>query len=510
MNTETYTYQYEASEPWLLSQEMNRGNAIAFLLMLLVSVAASLILVLTYGNIFAAGAFVGMTVVVALTLYRVQWGFYLFVGFVLLFDQFDIPEFYPFTLKVSYFRNIKEIPYLPSLDAAVFNPLELHLLFILLVWFIVTGFKKRVHFNRIPLWGSALAFFLGLFFFVGYGLQRGGEFLVALWEVRALFYFAALYFLVPQIIQTKDDLRSLMWVCIIAIALKAFQGIARFVVLGFTLGGIPTLTNHEDPLFMLTLIVFLFAMVLYNAQESQRFTLLLLLFPLMMGFFVAQRRAAYAAMAMSFVTLFVALSAKERLLLAKTGMIFIVIVGVYSAALWESESRFASPVRLIKTAVSDDKEAQGDRYYSNLYREFEKYNLASTVKFSPVIGVGFGNKYFQPIPLANIPFPLRDYIPHNEILWLIVKTGAVGFFLFWFFLNCFACNASSVLTRLTDPYVKSVCVVAIAAVVGQITVSYYDLQLTYYRNMVYLGTLTGVVHSLEHIDLQVRAAAKNS
>ncbi|MEW5798546.1 MAG: O-antigen ligase family protein [Bacteroidota bacterium] len=510
MHTETYTYQYGTSEPWLLSREMNKGNAIAVLLMIVVSVAASLILVLTYGNIFAAGAFVGMTVVVALTLYRVQWGFYLFVGFVLLFDQFDIPEFYPLTLKVAYFRNIKEIPYLPSLDAAVFNPLELHLLFILLVWFVVIGFKKRVHFNRIPLWGSAVAFFLGVICFVAYGLQRGGEFLVALWEVRALFYFGALYFLVPQIIQTKEDLRSLMWICIIAISIKAFQGIARFVMLGFTLGGIPTLTNHEDPLFILSLIVLLFALVLYNADEGQRFVLLLLLFPLLMGFFVAQRRAAYAAMAMSFIALFVALPSRERWLLAKTGMVFVLIVGVYSAALWNSESRFASPVRLIKTAIVEDKEAQGDRYYSNLYRDFEKYNLASTVKFSPVIGVGFGNKYFQPIPLANIPFPLRDYIPHNEILWLIVKTGAVGFFLFWFFLNCFACSASSVLMRLNDPYVKSVCVVAIVAVVGQITVSYYDLQLTYYRNMVYLGTLTGVVHSLEHIDVQLKKESKES
>lgn len=470
--------------------------------MLAVSAVLSGILILTYGNIFATIAFLVMVVVIALTLYRVQWGFFLFIGFVLLFDQFHIPGFYPLTYKVSYFNNIKEISYLPFVDAAVVNPLEVQLLFILLVWFVVSGFNKRVHFNSIPLWQSALAFFLGMISFVVYGLQRGGDFLVSLWEVRALFYFGIMYFFVPQVIQTKDDLRALMWVCIAAIAVKAFQGIFRFVQQGFTLGGAATLTNHEDPLFIVMLIIFLLAMALFNAVDRQRLMLLLLLFPLLFGFYVAQRRAAYAALATMLATLFVILPSKERLMLTKTGVLFLFIVGGYTAAFWNSESRFASPVRLVKTALSNDKETAGDRYYSNLYRQFEKYDLAMTAQFSPVFGIGFGNKYYQPIPLANIRFPLKDYIPHNEILWLIVKTGAIGFFLFWFFLNCYAANTTAILERLSDPYLKSVCVVAVVAIVGQITVSYYDLQLTYYRNMVFLGMLTGVVHSLEYIDQQ--------
>lgn len=501
MNIENGTYSFiPSADRWLNFDGLTRSNMFAVGMMMIVSMAVSSILVLTYGNLFAATAFLGMVIVIALTMYRVQWGFFLFIGFVLTFDQFDIPEFYPFTLKIAYFRNIKEIPYLPFIDAAVFNPLEVHLIFILLVWFIVAGFRKVNHFNRIPLWGAAAAFFAGLIAFVVYGLQHGGQFLVALWEVRALFYFGVLYILVPQIIQTKDDLRALMWICILAIAVKAFQGIARFVLLGFSLRGIPTLTNHEDPLFMFVLILFLIVMVLYNARDHQRTALLFLLLPLLLGFFVAQRRAAYAAIALSLAALFTTVSAKERLLLTKTGLIAVFVVALYAGVFWESESRLASPVRLLKTAVTTEKEEAGDRYYSNLYREFEKFNLAETVKFSPVVGVGFGNKYFQPIPLANIPFPLRDYIPHNEILWLLVKTGAIGYFLFWFFINCLGCNASAVLSRLRDPYLKSVCVVSIVAVVGQLTVSYYDLQLTYYRNMVFLGTLTGLVHSLEHMD----------
>ncbi|MDE3056848.1 MAG: O-antigen ligase family protein [Bacteroidota bacterium] len=460
----------------------------------------SSLLVLTYGNIFAAAAFALLTVVITLTLFRVEWGFYLFVGFVLLFDQFGIPGFDPITLKASYFLNLKEIPYLPTFNAAVFNPLELHLLFIAVVWFGVICFRKNSHLNHIPSWGTVVVLFLGLIASVVYGLKKGGDFLPALWEVRALFYFGAMYTLVPQIVQTEKDLRMLLWVCIIAISVKAFQAIVRFVHLGLSFRGIATLTNHEDPVFMFTLIVLLFALVLFEVKSGQRLALVFLLLPLLLAFFAGQRRAAYAAVVPTLVAFFVLLPSRQTWAFVKGAFPVLMVIGLYVGILWNSESKLASPVKLIKTALTHDKAEEGDRYYSNLYREQEKYDLAQTVKTSPLIGIGFGNKYLQPIKLVPIAFPLRDYIPHDEVLWLIVKTGAAGYFLFWFFLDCFACNGAGVFMRLQNPYLKAVCALAVVAAVNQIVVSYYDLQLTYYRNMVYLGTLMGLVPALEYID----------
>lgn len=39
----------------------------------------------------------------------------------------------------------------------------------------------------------------------------------------------------------------------------------------------------------------------------------------------------------------------------------------------------------------------------------------------------------------------------------------------------------------------------VVAVINQMVVSYFDLQLTYYRNMIYLGTLMGLMPTLERI-----------
>jgi hypothetical protein len=115
------------------------------------------------------------------------------------------------------------------------------------------------------------------------------------------------------------------------------------------------------------------------------------------------------------------------------------------------------------------------------------------------LGVGFGNVYEQPIPLVNIRFPLIDYIPHNQILWVFVKMGAVGFFAFWFYFKSVDAKANQLFHRLDDTYLKAVMMMITLSVINQMVVSFFDLQLTYYRNMLYLGCLIGMIPAIEHV-----------
>ena len=486
------------------------GRISIYLLVACCSVGVAVILVATYGNILTSAFFLAAIGTLLLTFYRLDWSFFLLIGMVLIFDQFLIPGFEPYTFEVYYFRNLKEMPYLPNFDWAVVNVLELHLVLLLFIWVVLIAVKKNVMLSRVPSWGPAIIFFFWLAVSFVSGMTQGGAFLPALWEMRALCYLGLMYFFVPQIVQTKKQLQTFFWVCIGAISFKAFQGIARFIDLGFSFQGQRTLTNHEDPVFFVTLMVLLLALVLFKAQSRQQRVLLWLLFPLIIGFIVAQRRGAYGAAFVSFVTLLVLLPTKERWMYLKGLLPAIVIIGLYTAIFWNSNSVLASPVRRVASSFRATPETNAYAYYSNLYRKYENYDLAVTVRRAPVVGIGFGKKYDAPIKLAHLLFPLREYIPHNEILWLLVKTGAVGFFLFWFFLNSFVSQGASLLSRLKDPYLKAVCAVAVVAVVSQITVSYFDLQLTYYRNMVYLGALMGLVPTLETIDKTFVATSHNS
>lgn len=482
------------------SDELTKRELRQLAAAIVAAVVLGTIILITQGKVFFAGLLLLFGGVVILTFYRLEWGLYLFVGMVLLCDHHWIPGFQPLTFRVRYFLNLKENPHLPPMDWAVMNMLELHLLLVVFIWLLSVVFRKNDKFVHVPAWGAALLFLVWVVGAVIYGMRHGGEFLTALWEVRALFYLCIMYFFIPQVLRTKRHIEGLMWVCIAAISFKAIQGIDRFVGLGFSFQGYPTLTNHEDPLFIISLVVLLCGLIIHKAHTAQQRALLVLLIPLLMGFVTGQRRASYGALFVGIIAFIILLNKTERRVFMKGLLPIIVCLGLYVAVFWESYSRLASPLRLVKTGLSLDPDVAGERYYSNLYREIENYNIAVTVQRAPAFGVGFGNKYDAPINLAPISFSLRDYIPHNEIFWLIAKMGVLGFLVFWFFLGSFLIYSSSTYMALKDPYLKAVCAVAIVAVVGQIVVSYFDLQLTFYRNMVYLGCLMGLVAALPNID----------
>lgn len=502
-NTGSGRYRKPLTDRLLEKVNLDRETAPALLIAIACIPVIGLALIVTGGEILPAFAPIALLAIVILTFYRIDYSLFTLIGFVLFFDQFRIPGFYPYTLRFDYFQNLKGISYLPSFDAGVVNPIEIHFLFILFIWFLVMSIKKQFSFNRVTVWGSFLLLFGWLGFAFVSGMRSGGDFLTALWEVRALFYLALFYITIPQVIQTHKQLKILMWVIIAGISIKAFQGIARFAALGFGFNGLPTLTNHEDPVFMVTLFILLLGMWFYKVKNTQRTVLNLLLVPLLIGFVVAQRRAAMASFIVSLVAFFVLLPGKKQWSFFKLAIPILIVSVIYGAAFWNSQSPLAMPVQMVKSGIyTSDENLSKEDYYSNLYRENENYNLAYTLREHPVFGTGFGKKYEKPLELANIDFSLRDYIPHNQILWIIVKTGSIGFFLFWFFFNCFAFQGAYIYKTLTNPYLKVICMMIVVAIINQMVVSYYDLQLTYYRNMIYLGTLMGLLPVLQELDIE--------
>jgi hypothetical protein len=482
-------------------RKIKLDKIVPYLISVIVSLAVAEILIMTNGKIEAAMAFVFLLTVVFVSFYRVDWAFYLFFGLVMLFDQFIVnPTGEPLTHSVGYFNNIKQIPSLQQVGG-VMNPIEIQLGLMLFGWFIALSSRKTTKVQGVPLWGLAVLLLISIVFSLVRGLMTGGDFLSSLWEVRALFYFLLLYFFVPQIIRTRKQIGILLWIMIIMVTIKALQGTATFVQLGFNFGGSDCLTNHEDPVFIADLWILLISFSALHVKAKQRTALLIFLLPMLIGFYAGQRRAAYGGFIVCFVVFILMLRPNERLRIARVLLPVLVIVVCYSAIFWNRPGRLGAPIQLIKSGIFESNEVEaGERYDSNLYREFERYDLAATVKTSPVIGIGFGNKYLQPIPLINLGIPLLSWIPHDEIFWLMVKMGGVGFFIFFFFIDALLLETARIGRMLSDPFLRSLTIMIAAAIVNQIIISYYDLQLTYYRDMVFLGTLCGLLPTINSIN----------
>jgi hypothetical protein len=385
--------------------------------------------------------------------------------------------------------------------------LEILLAVVLFSWIATFAVTRKPSLSS-PKNGSAVFFFLAIILSFGYGISQGGDFVLALWEARAFFYMALMLVFVPQVVTTKQHLVNLIWVFIASISVKAFQGVYRFASLGFSFGNWPniyeTLTNHEDPVFFITLFILLIGFGLFKVRQSQWRVLLWLSGILAIGFVAGQRRATYASFMASICAFVVLVPKKERLFFLRKAVPILIVFACYLAVFWNSQNRFGTIALQFKATVTGEGGVRGEKDYSStLYRQIEDYNLAYSYRSTPVVGRGFGIPFETPLRLWAIEKRLGTFIPHNQILWIFVKMGALGALTFWFFFNGFVYYGTMVFMRARDPYLKAVCLMCIIAVVNQLVVSNVDMQLTWYRSMIYLGTLMALVPVIDTLESHI-------
>lgn len=259
---------------------------------------------------------------------------------------------------------------------------------------------------------------------------------------------------------------------------------------------------------MLLVFGLMFGLIMFRGHRLQLGIIGLCMIPLIMGFHVAQRRASFAAAGVTIMVILMMLTKQERWKIIKPFIPLVVLFFLYLAVFWNSNSKYGSFAQTIKSGfITDKNHMSREDYYSNLYRDIEKYNLAQTILRVPLMGVGFGRPFDQPVKLYDIGFDLNAYIPHNMLIGLFTKVGMVGYFCFWVFINAMVFMGAATYPGLRDPYLKAVCLIAVAAIFNQIIVSYFDLQLTFSRNMVLLGTMLGLLSQLRSIDLKISSAA---
>src|SRR4029077_2448596 len=177
--------------------------------------------------------------------------------------------------------------------------------------------------------------------------------------------------------------------------------------------------------------------------------------------------------------------------LAVAGVFFI-------ASAWDKQYGVqAQLVRPIRSLV--DPSARD--YSSDQYRVAETANLQLTFRTSPIVGVGFGSPFLIVYPMADISrlYSLWNVIPHNSLMWVGMRMGALGFAAFWALIGLAILEGCHVLATKREALVRAIAAFAIAAVVGEVIVGYADLQLEVYRNLIFIGVVLGVLNRLSSL-----------
>ena len=462
------------------------------------SVVGAVLLWLTNGNMIVIPALCGGIVVLWLFIRHLDLALYCLLAATMVIDQFRVFGFLDaVTTKVPFYLNLNTST---GIGPLVFNPVEMLLVMMVAAWFWRATISREWHLHKIPNSGMATVFLLMLVFFTGFGLARGGDWKAALWEIRALYYLCFVYFIAGQIIRTRRQVQICVWIIILGIAVKGFQGCWRyFITLNRDLGTLRAILGHEDSLFIVTVFVLL-AAYYFLGYRGREFKVLLWTLPMnLLTFVFNQRRITYGVLGLS-LGIVVAMLPKEQLRKALHVVIpFAILFAIYTAAFWNKSGGIAMPAQKIKSMFVKQEGTQDNE--SNEWRKLELINLKATIRAYP-LGIGFGNKYLMVVEEGDIgnEFPLWRWIPHCALFWVWIKTGFVGFTIFWLFFGTAIVQAMIDYRAMRDPYFKALALMIILFIVGQIIIAYYDLQITFYRNMIYLGASMALGSAIRRIE----------
>jgi hypothetical protein len=379
--------------------------------------------------------------------------------------------------------------------------------FILAVLVIIV--LSRLLLRRRPLFGGRL--FYPFIFLLGcvamgvlHGLATGGSFRIIVLEIRPFWYLFVSYILAFNIVSEVKHVRNILWITIIGTAVKGLQGVyIVFTYLGGHIAGHNEIMAHEQSFFFILVLLLLALMMLHRVQRGFLIAILLSLPPLLIALVANNRRADYVALLAGIAvawTLVIVLKPASRRALLSTLVLCVLLGGGYVLAFRNASGPLGLPanavISVFKPSVADARDAA-----SNAYRTAEDFDLKYTESLSPLLGYGFGKPFQQPDVLPNVlqidPYYL--YIPHNNVLWIWMRLGPLGFGALWYLLGTAIVCGCLIARRLKEAQLQLFAIFTVAALVMEVIVAYSDYQFFFYRNMIYIGVVLGTLLKLPAI-----------
>ncbi|MGD2048473.1 MAG: O-antigen ligase family protein [Chloroflexota bacterium] len=432
-------------------------------------------------------------VAAAVIIYKPRYGIYLTLFFALVGDSTLNPA-YPF---FKNFSSQESFFYLH--DALIFSPLELFLLLTLISWLGRGIMRRKLDFYAGPLFWPVMVFTAFIILGLAYGLARGGDINIALWEVRPILYLPIMLILVSNLLTKREHASHLLWVIMVALFVEGLNGLWHyFFVLERNLELVESITEHSAAIHMNTFFVFVLAVWLYKASPTKRILLPLMIPPILITYLATQRRAGYITLLLALLLLAIVLYIENR-----RAFLFIVpplaLAGLlYLGAFWNQGGALAKPAQAVKSVIALDQASDKDQR-STYFREIENYNSLVTIRSAPLTGVGFGNQFINAVPLPDISFfQWWQYMTHNSIIYIWMKAGFGGFLALLVLVGLAIMTGMRVLLRMPQGGLRAAALLAILYVAMHFVYAYVDLSWDS-QSMLYVGAMLGLINVLEHL-----------
>jgi hypothetical protein len=81
-----------------------------------------------------------------------------------------------------------------------------------------------------------------------------------------------------------------------------------------------------------------------------------------------------------------------------------------------------------------------------------------------------------------------------------MRLGVIGFCALWYLIAAIIVRGCLIMRQLRDSYLQLVAIYVVAITFMEVIVAYADYQLSFYRNVIYLGLLIGILMRLPSLD----------
>jgi O-Antigen ligase len=308
---------------------------------------------------------------------------------------------------------------------------------IMLIVLLLTAWARKMSGSRIDSAGRietpkilvqlALLSLVGIVWVLLVGMMRGGDFSMALWQIDKVIHLPVVFLLFHIGLRGPKDHLAMARVVVGAAMVKALFAVyvVNTVVLPPADDGSPgTLqwaTSHHDSILFGGACVILVSLMMERIKGAWKvgFAILPILF---MGMIANNRRMVWVQVLMVFVTLYFSTPTNPAKRKVKyTVFALSPFIAAYLAIGWDQKGGIFKPVNMIRSIVDPETDA------STLWRQIENYDILFTIKQFWIFGYGYGNGYWEVMPLPPIDYSLERYLPHNSLLGLWCFAGVAGY-----------------------------------------------------------------------------------
>jgi O-antigen ligase len=260
--------------------------------------------------------------------------------------------------------------------------------------------------------------------------------------------------------------------------------------------------GHEDALFLTSCVLLAAALWLFDVRGRMR-TVATWMLPIVIAADLANtRRAAWFVLGGGGLVLAI-IAAKHlpwrRLLVLRVGAVVCVVLVAYLPAYWNKTGGLAQPARAIRSVI-----APGTRdAASDLYRVQEDANLKVNIREGGPLGRGFGVPIDYPLPIVDISDidPFIAYIPHDGVLYVLMRMGIVGGIAVWSLIGIGIIGACR-LARTRERELAALGALVAGILIGYVFEAAIDQGFFFYRIAFLIGTLLGTVEAARRLSAQ--------